>query len=279
VLPEPDPDQDLLLDALRAEGARAELAAWDDERVEWGAFDACVIRSTWDYYHALPSFLAWLERVSSATRLLNPLAIVRWNVHKRYLRDLAARGAPVVPTRWIDRSSSPDALDGAVRELGMPVVVKPAVSAASFGTIRLDDASAFDDARAHVASILDRPGVDEVMVQPYQRSVEGWGERSLVFIDGQLSHAVRKSPRFGGGQEQVSPMPIADDERAAAHAILDAVPHDIGALLYARVDLARDEAGVPRLMELELVEPSLFLAQAPAALVMLARGVLRRAAS
>jgi glutathione synthase/RimK-type ligase-like ATP-grasp enzyme len=276
VLPEPDPDQELFLAALRDAGADAAMAAWDDERVDWGAFDLCVIRSTWNYYHALDAFLAWAARVTSVTRLCNSLEIVRWNAHKRYLRALADAGAAVVPTRWLDRASSPDALDEAARALGFPLVVKPAVSAASFGTLRLDDASALDAARAHVAALLGRPSIDEIMVQPYQRSVEGWGERSLIWIDGALSHAIRKSPRFGGQAEQVSgvSVPIADDERAVASEILRHVPSE---LLYARVDLARDAEGRPQLMELELLEPSLFLAQHPPALRALADATLRRA--
>jgi glutathione synthase/RimK-type ligase-like ATP-grasp enzyme len=276
VLPEPDHDQELLLAALRAEGADASMAAWDDDAVDWGAFDLCVIRSTWNYYHALDAFLAWATRVASVTRLCNSLEIVRWNAHKRYLRELAQAGAAVVPTRWLDRASSPDALDDAARGLGFPLVVKPAVSAASFGTLRLDDAAALEGARAHVAAMLARPSIDEIMVQPYQRSVEGWGERSLIWIDGALSHAIRKSPRFGGQAEQVSgvSVPIADDERAVAEAILRRVPSE---LLYARVDLARDADGQPRLMELELLEPSLFLAQHPPSLRALAGATVRRA--
>lgn len=275
-LPEPDPDQDPLLDALRAKGADATLAAWDDPAVDWGAFDGCVIRSTWNYYHALDGFLAWAERVAQVTRLWNPIEVVRWNAHKRYLRDLAARGARVVPTRWIARGAPPQALDEAVAALGYPVVIKPAVSAASFGTLRLDDARGLEAARAHVSAQLARPGIDEVMVQPYLRSVEAFGERSLIFLDGALSHSIRKSPRFGGEHEQVSTaaVPIEDAERAAAQAILACVPHD---LLYARVDLARDEDGAPRLMELELLEPSLFLRQHPPALAALAGAVVRRA--
>jgi glutathione synthase/RimK-type ligase-like ATP-grasp enzyme len=275
-LPEPDPDQNLFLDALRGEGAHATLAAWDDPAVDWASFDACVIRSTWNYYHALDDFLAWAERVAKVTRLWNPIEIVRWNVHKRYLRDLEARGASVVPTRWIDRASPASALDETIAALGYPVVIKPAVSAASFGTLRLDDASQLDAARAHVAAQLARPGIDEVMVQPYLRSVEAFGERSLIFVDGALSHSIRKSPRFGGEHENVSPaaVPIEDEERAAAQAILARVPYE---LLYARVDLARGEDGAPRLMELELLEPSLFLRQHPPSLAALARGVVRRA--
>lgn len=268
-LPEPDPDEALLLAALRARGAVAEMLAWDDPRADASAFDLCVIRSTWNYYHALPEFLAWAERTASITALWNPLAVIRWNTHKRYLGDLLARGVPTVPTAWIEQAS-PRTLRDAVAELGArEVVVKPAVSAASFDTIRVraDDVERADE---HVARVLARC---DVMVQPYVHSVEGYGERSLVWIDGGFTHAIRKSPRFGGEHESVSEaLAIADDERALAERALAAVGNP---LLYARIDVARDEHGAPMIMELELVEPSLFLAQSKFALERFADAIMR----
>jgi len=257
-LPEPDPDQDLLLGALRARGVEAAMVAWDDERASLAGFDACVVRSTWNYYRALDAFVSWAERADRITSLWNPLPVIRWNTHKRYLRELAARGVATVPTAWIERGSS-RALREAMEELGTrDAVVKPAVSAASFKTLRVHESEVgeahVDDVRAHC----------DVMVQPYVASVEGYGERSLVWIDGELTHAIRKSPRFGGEHESVSEaLPIADDERALATAALATIEHP---LLYARIDLARDAEGAPMIMELELVEPSLFLQQSQAAL-------------
>ncbi len=258
-LPEPDPDESLLLEALRARGVEAELVAWDDPHADWSAFDACVVRSTWNYYRARAAFLAWAERVHSIMPLWNDLEVIRWNTHKGYLRDLAARGVAITPTEWVD---SPREVSDALARLDADeVVIKPAVSAASYATIRLrrDELAR---AEAHVASIQG-----DAMVQPYIRSVEGYGERSILWIDGAFTHAIRKSPRFGGEHENVSDaLDIADDERALATAALAAVPHE---LLYARVDLARDASGAPMIMELELVEPSLFLQQSEAALTRL----------
>jgi hypothetical protein len=142
------------------------------------------------------------------------------------------------------------------------------VSAASFATIRLrrDELARAEE---HVRTITG-----DVMVQPYVRSVEGHGERSIVWIDGAFTHALRKSPRYGGEQESVSAaLPIADDERALATAALAAAPQP---LLYARVDMARDAHDAPMIMELELVEPSLFLAQSPAALARFADAIASR---
>jgi len=275
-LPENDPDQELLVSAVRAHGADAEVVAWDDDAVDWSRFDRAVLRSTWNYYHALDRFLAWAKRAAQVTELLNPLPVLRWNTHKRYLRALDEAGVPVVRTHWVDRDSN-ESLASVIGTLGAAlgsrpasVVVKPCVSAASFRTLRVDGSN-LDEGEAHLRD-LARTG--DVMVQPYVASVEGYGERSLVFIDGELTHAIRKSPRFGGEHENVSEaLAIAEDERAVAERALAIVRKP---LLYARIDLARDEHEQPRIMELELAEPSLFLEQSPAALDRFGAAIARR---
>jgi hypothetical protein len=123
----------------------------------------------------------------------------------------------------------------------------------------------------HLAALTARGAA---LVQPYLRSVEEYGERSLVWIDGELTHAIRKQPRFAGDIERIQgPLAIADDERAVAEAALAPVADQI---LYGRVDLARDDAGQPVVMELELVEPSLFFAQHPGAAARYAAALRRR---
>jgi hypothetical protein len=259
-LPEPDPDQDLLLEAVRARGVEAELASWDDESVDWARFDRAVLRSTWNYYHAVDRFVAWAERASELTELRNPLSIVRWNTHKKYLLDLEQRRIPVVRTHFVDRGSS-ESLASAMHALdARTVVVKPAVSAASYRTMRVDAAN-LRDGEAHLRALVSER---DVMVQPYVSSVEAYGERSIVCIDSALTHSIRKSPRFGGESESVSDaLPIQAEERTLAEKVLAAVPEK---LLYARIDMARDDQNRPCVMELELVEPSLFLRQSQAAL-------------
>ncbi len=263
-LPEPDPDEALLVEALRARGADVHLAAWDHLGADFMA-DVCVIRSTWNYYHAPEAFLAWAARVNRITRLYNPLPVVRWNHNKRYLADLERAGVPVVPTVYPTGSVA-----DAMRALGTDhAVIKPVISAASFETMRVHGNVA--EAEAHAKKIARRC---DVMVQPYVKSVEGYGERSLVWIAGELTHAVRKSPRFGGEHESVSEaLPIEPDERALAEAALATVREP---LLYARVDVARDDAGRPMIMELELIEPSLFLLQSPGALHRFADAIVAR---
>lgn len=285
VLPEPDPDQELLLAALRKAGLRAEMVAWDDPAARRpGAFDLCVPRSCWNYFQAPKAFLAWCSEAARDSRLLNPLPVVRWNLHKRYLLELEEAGVPVVPTVLLERGSAVE-LPAVLAERGWrDVVVKPAVSAASFLTRRFRPGEA-EVGREFLASLLAER---DALVQPYLPSAESSGERSLVWIDGEITHAVRKSPRLAGDDERVSKaVPVAPAEREVAERAITLAhsrslagigwglrpertggpgPRESGGLLYGRVDLLADEAGELWVSELELIEPSLFLQQSPPAL-------------
>jgi glutathione synthase/RimK-type ligase-like ATP-grasp enzyme len=264
-LPEPDPDAEPLAAALADAGLAARLVAWDDPGADWDAPIPTIVRSTWNYPVDRGAFLRWAARAARAAPLLNPLEVLEANTHKRYLVELAARGVPVVPTVLIERGGARP-----VAGLGWPrVVVKPAVGAASL------DVRAFDArdpaADAHARGLAAR---GEVLIQPYLDSVHGHGERALVWIDGELSHAVRKAPRFAGAAEQVTgPFPILDDERAVARAALAPWADRI---LYGRVDVARAAGGAPVVMELELAEPSLFFDHAPGSAARYAAGLVRR---
>ncbi len=250
-LPEVDIDEAPLAEALRKAGLNAALMAWDDPEADWDAPIATILRSTWNYALDVTRFLAWIDRVDAAGPLLNPRAIVRDNVHKRYLMTLAARGVPVVPTTLVERGATCDL----AAMSGDRIVIKPEVGAGSLGAAAF--APGDPAAAAHLAKLTAHGAA---LVQPYLPSVEGYGERSIVMIDGELSHAIRKTPRFSGDDERVTgPFEITSDERAVALAAL--APH--GDLLYGRVDLARDNSGHPMVMELELVEPSLFFAYLP----------------
>jgi hypothetical protein len=272
-LPEPDPDEEPLLAALAAEGVRARMAAWHDPAEAWDAPVPTVVRSTWDYLHRLEDFLAWIERAARAAPLWNPPALLRWNVHKFHLRELAAEGFPVVPTVFLERGADAP-LGRVLAERGWEdAVVKPAVSAASFATLRVRASDARELARgaAHLRALLDRR---DVLVQRYAPAVETSGERALVWIAGELTHAIQKHPRFAGGVERVSgALAIADDERALAERLLARFGSE---LLYGRVDVVRDGDGRVQLMELELLEPSLFLLQHPPALGRLAHALAER---
>jgi hypothetical protein len=276
VLPEPDPDQETLLGALREAGLAAAMLAWDDPGAPRpGAFDLCVLRSCWNYFRAPEAFLAWCAEADRTSRLLNPLSVVRWNLHKRYLLELEAAGVPVVPTVFLERGAPAD-LPALLGERGWDdVVVKPAVSAASFRTRRFRPGEAAAGQELLAALLTER----DALVQPYLPSAELSGERALVWIDGELGHAVRKSPRLAGDDERVSAaVAIAPAEREVAERAMAAGRARVGLpFLYGRVDLLSDEAGTLRVSELELIEPSLFLVQSPPALERLVRAIVREA--
>lgn len=275
-LPESDPDELLLRDAVRALGVEAEVLPWDAPPPA-ETHNLWVLRSTWDYHHRVDEFLAFCARTASRSRLLNPLHLVRGNVRKTYLRELKQRGIPVVRTSFVPLGGGTDPLTEIASLQGWDdVVIKPTVSAGSFSTRRFRR----DEFAAGQAFLDTLTQTREAMVQGYVRGVElgeGRGERAVVFIDGALTHAVRKSPRLSHEAESVSEaLPIADDERDLAEMVLRPFRER---LLYARVDMVRDDSGVPMLMELELIEPSLFLAQHPPALERLAAAIARAARS
>jgi glutathione synthase/RimK-type ligase-like ATP-grasp enzyme len=267
-LPEPDDDEALLGDALRGAGIHAQLLAWDDPQANFADATLTLIRSTWNYWQAHDAFVAWIERTAAVSILRNPPEIVRWNLHKKYLLDLAQRGIPTIPTRIFARGETVS-LAAVARDLGADqVVIKPAVSAASSGTMRTRALKA--EGEDHLQALLK---TGDVIVQPYVPSVEGYGERAVVCIDGEPSHAVRKSPRFQGDQQNVSDaMPIADDERVLAKKVLATLPTRV---MYARVDIVRDRDEAPVVMELEVTEPSLFFSQSPDGLARFVKAIAR----
>jgi hypothetical protein len=257
-IPEPDVDEDLLLGALKTAGIDARVLPWDDESAPFAEHDLVVLRSTWNYYKRVDEFVAWVERTSTKTRVLNPPSIVAWNAKKSYLVELEKSGVAIVPTEFVKRGERRDVALVLDTRGWDEVVIKPLVSAGSFRTERFSRANV-----AGAQTFLDGLTADrDAMVQRWMASVETYGERSLVWIDGEFTHAIRKTPRFAGGVEHVSDaIGIEEDERAFGTRALAQAPHS-AELLYARVDMVRDAEGVLRVMELELIEPSLFFKQA-----------------
>jgi glutathione synthase/RimK-type ligase-like ATP-grasp enzyme len=269
-LPEPDADEELLVHALEARGATVRLLPWDASECDAAPGELVVLRSTWNYFREVDRFLAWVDRTAERTPIFNPAALVRTNARKTYLRDLAERGVPIVPTEYVDRWK-PRELEPIVGALGAEaIVIKPVVSAGSFLTKRFDRDQMADADRFLRELAAER----DVMVQRWMPEVETYGERSLVWIDGAFTHAIRKSPRFSGDAENVSSeVPMTPAERAFGESVVAPLAKDI---LYARVDTI-DDAGTLRLMELELIEPSLFLRQSPPALERFVHAIVRRA--
>ena len=279
-----DEDMAPLVAAFAAAGARTAVVDWDDAAVDWAAFDSVLLRSSWDYAERRDEFLAWAERVAACTQLLNPLPVVRWSTDKHYLAQLAAQGVPTVPGEFVEPGLDAAAAVTAflARHESREVVVKPAVGAGSRDAQR-HAAAALAPIIAHVARLLAQGR--SVLVQPYLASVDEVGETALVYIEGQYDHAFRKGPllRSGAGatgglfapEEITARVPGADELDAGARAVA-AIPG--GAPLYARVDLIRDAAGAPRLLELELAEPSLYFNYAPGSAQRFVTAVLARGA-
>jgi glutathione synthase/RimK-type ligase-like ATP-grasp enzyme len=275
-LPELDPDEQLLLEPLRALGVDVRPAVWDDLAVDWEAFALVVIRSTWDYTARRDAFLAWAR---SVPRLANPADVVTWNTDKHYLAELAAAGVPVVPTDWIEPG----------QQVALPAtgvhVLKPGVGAGSVDAALFDMAATHEAelARAHAERLLQMR--QTVMVQPYLEQVEDRGEAALIFVGGEFSHAVTKGAMLADQRELVSglykaevitPRRASPAELEVARAALAAAPGGVERLVYARVDLVPGPDSAPLVIELELTEPSLFLGTAPGSAERLARHLVER---
>jgi len=271
-LDQEDFDAAPLAGALVGAGHQPAMVAWDDARADWTRFDAAVLRSTWDYHHRRDAFVAWATTVGAQTRLFNPPADVAWNSHKFYLRELERSGIAIVPTEFLPRGAAVDLSEILDRRGWDSAVIKPAVSADSFAT-ECAERAAPQAGAAHLAAHLPER---DMLVQEYMPAVVEPGERCLVALDGELSHAVRKRSKFLGGRHagpEGVPVDVAADEAAAAARILALRP---ARPLYARIDLIRNPAGAPCLMELELVEPSLFFDAEPGSAERFVEALTRR---
>lgn len=258
--PEIQPSDKLVAEALEARGANVKPAPWNGPQEPFQIADAVVVRSTWDYPKTPDRFLDWLLSLEARRHVFNSPALMRWNASKRYLIALAEAGAPLMPTKLIEPTA--DAITAAMDELALSrAVVKPEFGATSSGLsiVERDD----PESLAKAAAALEMPG----LVQPVINEVAERGETSMMFIDGQFSHAVCKRPKpgdirsqadFGGTVKSVEPPPWAIEQALAVLAMAPEAP------LYARVDAVLLDDRM-QLMELELIEPELFFTYSPEA--------------
>ena len=281
-------DDDLTLPAMAEAGWQVDSVSWRAE-VDWNQWDAVLIRTPWDYQDDPDAFLAVLETIdASSARLENPLETVRWNLRKTYLRDLEARGVLIVPTWWgLDEPPTVESLRRHI-EPGSGIVIKPIVSANADDTFPLTSSTTDDELAQIVRRFTRRSGpegsakVRPYMVQPFVRSVVEEGEISLFYFGGEFSHAILKTPRSGdfrvqeehGGRITALEVDAATRRRidrrgAEVMAAIEPVP------LYARVDLVRTEEDHFAVMEVELIEPSLYFRMDPDAPRSFARAVDR----
>jgi hypothetical protein len=272
-------DWPLLRAALAGEGVDASTAVWSDPEVDWTAYGLVLANGAWDNIHHGDEFLTWVDRISGTlgVPVVNSPAVLRWNIDKRYLRDLEAADVPVVPTLWAEPGGGggPAGHDDVPvpAELEFPngeIVVKPSVSGGGFQTARyLPHEHGL--ARRHVADLTASGRT--AMVQPYQGTVDDVGEVGLIFLGGTFSHAMHKEPmiRRGTGpgpslieNQVVTPASPSAAQLALGHLAVAAAERLHGPTSYARVDTVEDDDGRPLLLELELLDPVLFFVTDPA---------------
>lgn len=260
-LPNLDPDDSLLKDELVKREHSVDACIWDHQSIDWSHYDVTIMRSAWDYHLKLEQFYAWMEKVDRVSKLLNPLKTMKWSSHKTYLRELQEAKLPVIDTEWISKGGS---VEGVFDKLHWDkVIVKPAVGLATFGVKKFAlDVEGRKQAEAHAKELAK---TEDVMIQPFLSAVDDYGERALMFLGGEYSHTIRKSSfqiLAPAGHAGESSVPDDEEEISVARKVIAFLPEKP---LYARVDLIRDADNKPKLLELELVEPSLFISCYPSA--------------
>jgi glutathione synthase/RimK-type ligase-like ATP-grasp enzyme len=265
----------LVAEALARRDVTVEARAWNGAVQDFARFDAVVLRSNWDYHHAIDAFAAWLDRLDAAgARVWNPTALVRWNLSKRYLLALAAAGVPTVPSVVLEGDAAAR-LRAVLAERGWSsAVVKPLVSASAHDTILVSDGATDRVVEALAAGTIRQP----VLVQPFVAEIRTRGEWSVITVDGESTHTVLKRPGPGdfrvqeylGGSSVAAPAGAA--VLAAARQAIAALP---AAPLYARIDGVETADGF-QVMEVEVNEPGLFFDLAPPAAETFAVAIARR---
>lgn len=246
-------DDDLAIGPLRDLGLEVSTLSWRQTKRKWSEFEAVIIRTPWDYQSSPKEFLATLAEIEEQTRLENPLDVVRWNLAKTYLRDIEARGVRIVPSIW-QPAYSQDQFESWQHVLGAnELIIKPTVSATAEDTYRL---KSFDESLEGV--FATRP----FLVQPFMSNIVDEGEYSLFYFNGRYSHAINKSPKandFRVQEEHGGIITAIEPDYQLLSSGSEVIAEIERELLYARVDFVRDGEGKLCLMELELIEPALYL--------------------
>ncbi|MGD9682518.1 MAG: RimK family alpha-L-glutamate ligase [Candidatus Obscuribacterales bacterium] len=243
---------------LQAKGHTACVRVWNDREVDWSLFENLVIASIWDYHRDLGSFRTWLSERARQSNVINSIDLIEWNLNKLYLKELEEAGVPVIPTLWAERPEI----------AGCPwqkVVIKPAVGAGSFGMRAFDLNRQRDAAESHIAGLADRL---PAMIQPELPSVSAEGEFVMVYFDGRFSHAAIRplSGHQASVQDEIAAATLLEPEKEQLNIggkVIECLPSKP---CYARIDLVRDLENRYVVLEVELVEPSLFLKESPQAI-------------
>lgn len=267
-------DDHYLQKALNEIGLSSVRVDWARKDIDWSGFKCAVFRTTWDYFERIDEFTSWLGMVQNKTILLNDASLVRWNLDKHYLADLKKLGIPVVETEFIEKGSVID-LDQLLEENGRDEgIIKPCISGAARHTYRFSHKNA-----PEIQPLIDKLLINEsFLFQPFIEDVVKTGEDTLMVIDGCFTHAVRKVAKagdfrvqddHGGTVHRYSPSKEQIELAERAVAGCNPLPG------YGRVDMVRDNEGRWVVMELELIEPELWLRNHPPAAKNFARAIER----
>ena len=252
----------LVLDALEKCGLHATKKDWSDPKFDWTTTRYAIFRTTWDYFHRFQEFDTWLDKVAGLTKLINPIDLVRWNMNKHYLLDLADKGVPIVPSIFIEQGTE-QSLKEIFKKAGWEnAVIKPAISGAARHTYKLNSANL----REHEQIIAQVLKFESMLIQPFLAKIETKGEVSHIVIDGKFSHSVLKKAKEGDYRVQDdwggtvhSYKPNAAEIEFAENVARSCYPIPT----YARVDLMWNDDGLLVLGELELIEPELWFRKNP----------------
>ena len=265
----------LVRESLEQRGLRVERRSWDDAAFDWEQTAFILFRTTWDYFDRFPEFSAWLERVKSRTTMINPYEIIKWNLDKHYLLDLAGAGIHVPPTRFMEKGDAGSLAQKVNATDWREIILKPVVSGAARHTYRFLRENA-DQLEVQYRELIRE---EAMMIQEFQVQVPLKGEVAFMLFDGHYSHAILKKARegdfrvqddFGGTVQPYEPSP---EEITFAEQVLKRSGHDP---LYARVDAIWDNQGKLAVSELELIEPELWFRFHPRAAGSLADAIVKR---
>lgn len=265
-------DDQLLQKELDLLGISSIRLDWARKDIDWSQYKCAIFRTTWDYFDRFDEFSQWLDAIKAQTKLCNPYSIIKWNMDKHYLKDLDSRGIPVVPSHFVEKGNSINIEEELSKSGRDELVIKPCVSGAARHTYRVNKSN-FSTVETIINELLRK---ESFVCQPFFESVLTQGEDTLMLFGGEYSHAIRKLAKPGDFRVQDDHggtvhhhQPDADQIKFAkrAMAVCDPLPS------YGRVDMVRDNQGNLAVMELELIEPELWLRKHPPSAKLFAKAI------
>lgn len=262
----------LLKEALERIGLKVERTYWDDPNYDWSQTRAVVFRTIWDYFERFEEFWPWLQSIETKTKLINPMSLIEWNIDKAYLFDLEKRGIPVVPSVLVKKGRSQNLIEITRSMNWTDLVVKPTIAGGGYLTYKYS----YAELAGHQAQFDDLVAERDMLVQGYISSITEKGEASLMVFGGEFTHSILKRAKTGDFRVQddfggsVHPYEHSPDEVLLAQKVMAQCP-EVPA--YGRVDIVWDDNNQPMVSELEIIEPELWVRQAPWAADHFARAI------